>query len=488
MKRFAVFVILVISIFNSACFAKDIEVLMDGEKITFDTVPIIENDRTLVPFRKIFETLGYKISWDSNNKKVNAIKKGKEIELTIDNKNIIVNGETISSDIAPKIINSRTYVPIRIVSEYSDCDVLWDSVTKTVLIYKKQEPYEMGTQDAFARFATDGKYIYYSPFEENVYRFTESLQKKELPFKVEDSLNVYKNKLYARIKKEEYDFHLESVDLKDFKNKDISNQEIRGSVIHNGKIYYEYFPSSIDKDKKNTGIYVMDINGKNKKQICYSQYRLGKFYVTDEYIFAGKRMYEIKSGKETILTDYSVTVTAMDDENYYMTIQEKKHSIITPIGVYAYNYKTNATNLYPFNRIIGDIEVTDNSIYMTWEKDVEDSRAMYVQDNNYKDSYFIVRLTKDFEYPVVIYKGINYIGQDKNGNEISWYGGIPKDIEVIGNYVYFNNLLVYSYVERVSTDGKEITNLNEFWKYEVKEENDSDYKYTIGDFTKDLRN
>ena len=171
-----------------------------------------------------------------------------------------------------------------------------------------------------------------------------------------------------------------------------------------------------------------------------------------------------------------------------MAIQEEKHSIITPIGVYAYNYKTNATNLYPFNRIIGDIEVTDNSIYMTWKKDVEDSRAMYVQDNNYKDSYFIVRLTKDFEYPVVIYKGINYIGQDKNGNEISWYGGIPKNIEVIGNYVYFNNLLVYSDVERVSTDGKEITNLNEFWKYEVKEENDSDYKYTIGDFTKDLRN
>ena len=147
MRKLIMFVILIASIFNSICFAKDIEVLMNGERLVFDTAPILEDGRTLVPFRKIFEALDYEVSWDSNERRVNATKKSKEIELTIDNKNVIVNDEVILSDVAPKIINSRTYVPIRIVSEYSDCDVLWDDANKTVLIYTKQETYEKGVQE-----------------------------------------------------------------------------------------------------------------------------------------------------------------------------------------------------------------------------------------------------------------------------------------------------------------------------------------------------
>lgn len=490
MNKFIILVILIAGVLNSTCLAKDIEVLMDGEKIVFDTAPILEDSRTLVPFRKIFETLGYKVSWDGDKRKVNATKKGKEIELIIDDKNIIVNNKVILSDVAPKIINSRTYVPIRIVSEYSDCDVLWDDATKTVLIYTKQGPYEIGIQDMFAKFATDGKYIYYSPYEGNTYRFTEDLQKEVLPFQSGNGLTIYKNKLYARVENEKYKFHYESIDLKNFKMKDISNQEIEGCVIYNGKIYYEYFPLPIDKEAKNSGIYVMDINGKNKKQICYSQYRINNFYVTDDYIFAKGKMYEIKSGKEKILTDYFITATGMDDEIYYMAINEYKGEAfpLTPIGVYAYNYKTGETKLYPFDKEIVDIEVTDNSIYMTWENDSEYSKIMNYRYNGYTYSYFIVRLTKDFKYPVEIYKGTNYLETCENGEKISWYGGVSSEIEVIGNYVYFNYLSTSGNIVRISTDGKEVTNLNEFWKYDVKEEENKDYKYTIVDFTDELRN
>lgn len=141
-RRYLVYVVLILVMFGSSCFAKGIDVVMNGEKIEFDAAPILENGRTLVPFRKIFEELNYKVEWNGNERKVTATKKGKEIELVIDNKNIVANNETISSDVAPKIIQSRTYVPIRIVSEYSDCDVLWDDVTKTVLIYTRQEEYK----------------------------------------------------------------------------------------------------------------------------------------------------------------------------------------------------------------------------------------------------------------------------------------------------------------------------------------------------------
>ena len=79
MRKFIILVILIVGIFNSNCLAKDIEVLMDGEKIIFDTAPILEDGRTLVPFRKIFETLGYEVSWDGDERKVKATKKGKDI-------------------------------------------------------------------------------------------------------------------------------------------------------------------------------------------------------------------------------------------------------------------------------------------------------------------------------------------------------------------------------------------------------------------------
>lgn len=103
------------------------------------------------------------------------------------------------------------------------------------------------------------------------------------------------------------------------------------------------------------------------------------------------------------------------------------------------------------------------------------------------ESCFILRLTKKFEYPVEICKGTNYLEFDENGNKISFFGGVSADIDVIGNYVYYNHMSL-NRIERVSTDGKENTSLNEFWKYEVTEESDEKYKYTIADFTNDFRN
>ena len=52
--------------------------------------------------------------------------------MQIGNKNITVNGSNVVSDTAPFIQGDRTLVPLRLVSEYSGCDVLWDGETETV--------------------------------------------------------------------------------------------------------------------------------------------------------------------------------------------------------------------------------------------------------------------------------------------------------------------------------------------------------------------
>mgnify|MGYP003195446749 CR=1 FL=1 len=113
----------------------EITVIVDGQKISFDQQPIIENSRTLVPMRAIFEALGADVEWFDKTENIRAVNDKKEIIMKIGSPNIYVNGtDTIVLDVAPKIINSRTLVPLRAVSEVFDANVQWDNDTRTVTI------------------------------------------------------------------------------------------------------------------------------------------------------------------------------------------------------------------------------------------------------------------------------------------------------------------------------------------------------------------
>lgn len=112
----------------------NIKVTVNGEYVAFDRSPIIENDRTLVPFRAIFEKLGAKVDWDNDTRTVTAVKDGTTITLKIGEKAININGENKELDAASQIVNDRTLVPVRAISEALGCKVEWDGDTKTVII------------------------------------------------------------------------------------------------------------------------------------------------------------------------------------------------------------------------------------------------------------------------------------------------------------------------------------------------------------------
>ena len=75
MKK-AVCVILAVFMMSLPVLADDvIKVTVDGEELTFDQNPVIINDRTMVPMRAIFEKLGASVSWDGETKTVTAEEK-----------------------------------------------------------------------------------------------------------------------------------------------------------------------------------------------------------------------------------------------------------------------------------------------------------------------------------------------------------------------------------------------------------------------------
>jgi len=129
--------ILVLACTASFAMAKEDEVAVyfNGELLTFaDQQPVIQNGTTLVPFRAIFEALSYEVEWNGEERKAIGIKKGLEIELTIDSLTAKVNGQAAELSVPPQIINNHTMIPLRFVSENSGYDVIYSHESGTIVI------------------------------------------------------------------------------------------------------------------------------------------------------------------------------------------------------------------------------------------------------------------------------------------------------------------------------------------------------------------
>jgi len=117
---------------------KLIGVYMNNKEILFDQRPIIVKDRTLVPIRAIFEKMGAKVSWDAASNTVIATKGDTQLRVIIDENIMYKNGSPITLDCPAQIVNDRTLVPIRAISEAFEAKVLWDNTERCVEIFMNE--------------------------------------------------------------------------------------------------------------------------------------------------------------------------------------------------------------------------------------------------------------------------------------------------------------------------------------------------------------
>lgn len=120
-----------------------ITVTLNGEKLEFDVDPYIENDRTLVPMRKIFEAVGANVAWDDEMKTVVASRMISNnpifVAIQIGGESAFVNNVKTNLDTPAKIVDDRTFVPLRFVVEALGEKVEWDGNTYTVIITTNTE-------------------------------------------------------------------------------------------------------------------------------------------------------------------------------------------------------------------------------------------------------------------------------------------------------------------------------------------------------------
>lgn len=114
-----------------------ITVQLNGRKIEFDQVPIVENGRTLVPMRAIFESLGAEVMWNGDTNEITAVKGDVAVTFTLNSSTVYKNGEKIILDVPAKAINGRTFVPVRAIAESFSVDTQWSQEDNMVVLTSK---------------------------------------------------------------------------------------------------------------------------------------------------------------------------------------------------------------------------------------------------------------------------------------------------------------------------------------------------------------
>jgi len=108
--------------------------LVDGRQETLPVAPRIVDGRTMVPFRFVGEALGAEIGWDQAQSRATFTKEDTTVTVELNSIAAWVNGQPISLDAAPILIQGTTLVPVALVAGYFGAQTQWDPAARQVTI------------------------------------------------------------------------------------------------------------------------------------------------------------------------------------------------------------------------------------------------------------------------------------------------------------------------------------------------------------------
>lgn len=127
LKRILIITFVLVVAVASIAAASPIPIYFDGQEVYSDTPPDMKDGVTLVPVRMITEVMGYDVSWNEEIRQVLLEGQGKTITLYIGNDIAYVNGAERRLLRPAEIINNRTMIPLRFVSEELGTTVEWEN-------------------------------------------------------------------------------------------------------------------------------------------------------------------------------------------------------------------------------------------------------------------------------------------------------------------------------------------------------------------------
>lgn len=114
-----------------------ISISIDGQPQSFATPPMMIEDRVYVPIRALLEAFGYTVTYDAQRQQAEAIKGSNHYLFHfatqgVTYENPIDRGYRVDAKL--KIVDGRSMISARFLSELLGMDVTWDSQTQTVWI------------------------------------------------------------------------------------------------------------------------------------------------------------------------------------------------------------------------------------------------------------------------------------------------------------------------------------------------------------------
>ena len=109
-------------------------VVLNDSILSFDQPPVIEEGRTLVPMRFLFEQMGANVEWNEETKSARATLNNKAVTFAIDDNEAEVDSQPVTMDVPARLINGKTMVPLRFLSEELGYTVTWDEETRTAVV------------------------------------------------------------------------------------------------------------------------------------------------------------------------------------------------------------------------------------------------------------------------------------------------------------------------------------------------------------------
>lgn len=132
-----------------------IRVYVDDRRVWFqDADPHMMQSRVFVPLRGVFEQMGAEVMWNGSTDTVTARKGNTDVQVVIGNRTAYIDGVARTMDVAPHMMNGRTMVPLRFISESLGADVRWDSALDAVYIDSTGTSTSTGTSGGTAAMLT----------------------------------------------------------------------------------------------------------------------------------------------------------------------------------------------------------------------------------------------------------------------------------------------------------------------------------------------
>lgn len=114
-----------------------IRIMVDNVTLQSKIDPYAKEGRTMVPLRLIADTLGARLEWVNSEQRIDLSTNFNNVKLWIGKTEADKNGQKMSLDTAPEIVDGRTFVPLRFVAEALGIKVGWDEETQTARLSSK---------------------------------------------------------------------------------------------------------------------------------------------------------------------------------------------------------------------------------------------------------------------------------------------------------------------------------------------------------------